>query len=194
MLIDNKLKGGDYKEFLEIMKLNMKIQGIEEDYFNRNEILYFDESGNDKYLQIKDDGKLNTNNYANVFVLGGVQAKTEITTAELYDYLNKDPKSSEIKSTKFLKGTFVDVLNKDNCSKILNLLYEKDWNIHFHATQVLYYGFVDIVDSLETENFLFVPEYKAMLYEVLKENPNDTIKLFKEYKYPDIKDNKKMIS
>jgi hypothetical protein len=61
--------------------------------------------------------------------------------------------------------------------------------------QILYYGFVDIVDSIDRfDANPFV--LKAELYKVLKKDPNVTISIFKKYKYPNIatKDIKNFLS
>nr|WP_289415300.1 DUF3800 domain-containing protein [Bacteroides intestinalis] len=160
----------------------MKAQGIDEMYIDKEETLYYDESGNVKHLIVK-DGKLNADSDT-VFVLGGVQADDIISLEELKTALGKNLEK-EIKSTKDLKGTFIEILRKDNFRKILQIIQDKGWHIHFCIVQVLYYGFVDIIDSicgLEFNPFAF----KAELYKVLKRNPNTTISIFKKYKYPNV--------
>jgi hypothetical protein len=154
------------------------------EYIERKETLYYDESGNDKHLIVK-DGKLNAP-YDAVFVLGGINAEDDISSDELKDYLgiNRD---KELKAKNDFKGTFTDVLRKKRVGNVLKLIDEKNWHIHFNAIQILYYGFVDIVDSingLEHDNY----EYKALLYNILKSNPEATVEHFKRYKYPNIKD------
>ena len=127
-------------------------------------------------------------------MLGGVQAEDAITIDELKIALKKNP-DNELKSTKDLKGSFIEILRKDNLRKILHLIHDKEWHIHFIIVQVLYYGFVDIVDSisgLEADPFTF----KAELYKVLKKYPDKTISIFKKYKYPNVsnKDKKNFLA
>ena len=113
-----------------------------------------------------------------------VQADDIISLEELKTALGKNLEK-EIKSTKDLKGTFIEILRKDNFRKILQIIQDKGWHIHFCIVQVFYYGFVDIIDSisgLECAPFAF----KAELYKVLKRNPNTTISIFKKYKYPNV--------
>lgn len=61
--------------------------------------------------------------------------------------------------------------------------------------QVFYYGFVDIVNSINELGFAPL-EFKAELYKVLKKDPNATTSIFKKYKYPNIatKDIKNFLS
>lgn len=70
-----------------------------------------------------------------------------------------------MKSTKDLKGSFIEILRKDNFRKILQLIQDKGWHIHFCIVQVLYYGFVDIVDSINGLGFAPL-EFKAELYKM----------------------------
>ena len=172
----------DYTEVSNSIRMMMKAQGIDEMYIDKEETLYYDESGNVKHLIVK-DCKLNADSDT-VFVLGGVHADDIISLEELKTALGKNLEK-EIKSTKDLKGTFIEILRKENFRKILQIIQDKGWHIHFCIVQVLYYGFVDIIDSicgLEFNPFAF----KAELYKVLKRNPNTTISIFKKYKYPNV--------
>lgn len=182
----------DYTEMSNIIRMMMKAQGVDEKYIDKEETLYYDESGNVKHLIVKGD-KLNADSDT-VFVLGGVQADDAISLEELKTALGKSSEK-EMKSTKDLKGSFVEILRKDNCRRILQLIQDKGWHIHFTVVQILYYGFVDIIDSidgLECDPFIF----KAELYKVLKKDPNATVSIFKKYKYPNVatKDIKNFLS
>lgn len=73
-----------------------------------------------------------------------------------------------MKSTKDLKGSFIEILRKDNFRKILQLIQDKGWHIHFSIVQILYYGFVDIVDSIDGLDVDLLFAFKAELYKVLK--------------------------
>lgn len=182
----------DYTEISNSIRLMMKAQGIDEKYIDKQETLYYDESGNIKHLIVK-EGKLNADSDT-VFVLGGVQANDIISLEELKTALGKSLEK-EMKSTKDLKGSFVEILRKDTFRSILQLIQDKGWHIHFSIVQILYYGFVDIIDSidgLEVDPFVF----KAELYKVLKKDPNTTVSIFKKYQYPNVakKDIKNFLS
>ena len=172
----------DYTEITNSIRMMIKAQGVDEKYIDKEETLYYDESGNVKHLIVK-EGKLNADSDT-VFVLGGVQADDTISLEELKKSLGKSLEK-EMKSTKDLKGSFIEILHKDNFRKILQLIQDKGWHIHFCVVQVLYYGFVDIVDSINGLEFAPL-EFKAELYKVLKKDPNATVSIFKKYKYPNI--------
>ena len=161
----------------------MKAQGVDEKYIDKEETLYYDESGNIKHLIVK-EGKLNADSDT-VFVLGGVQAEDTISLEELKTALGKSLEK-EMKSTKDLKGAFIEILRKDNFRKILQLIQDKGWHIHFSIVQILYYGFVDIVDSIDGLDVDLLFAFKAELYKVLKKDPNTTVSIFKKYKYPNV--------
>ena len=172
----------DYTEISNSIRMMKKAQGVDDKYIDKEETLYYDESGNVKHLIVK-AGKLNADSDT-VFVLGGVQADDTISLEELKTVLGKSLEK-EIKSTKDLKGSFIEILRKDNLRKILQLIQDKGWHIHFNIVQVLYYGFVDVVDSINGLGFAPL-EFKAELYKVLKKNPNATVSIFKKYKYPNV--------
>lgn len=77
----------DYTEVSNSIRMMMKAQGIDEMYIDKEETLYYDESGNVKHLIVK-DGKLNADSDT-VFVLGGVQADDIISLEELKTALGK---------------------------------------------------------------------------------------------------------
>ncbi len=173
----------DIKDLYDKISQLIEFQGYNE-YLERAETLYYDESGNDKHLIIKRD-LLNTN-YDAVFVLGGVQAENSLSINELKNSFGIDS-TKELKAKNELKGSFFDILKKVKVTTVLNLIEKNGWHIHFNAVQVLYYGFVDIVDSiegLESDSY----EFKAVLYDILKTRPNATVAHFKKFKYPNIKD------
>lgn len=135
----------DIKDLYDKISQLIEFQGYNE-YLERAETLYYDESGNDKHLIIKRD-LLNTN-YDAVFVLGGVQAENSLSINELKNSFGIDS-TKELKAKNDLKGSFFDILKKVKVTNVLNLIEKNGWHIHFNAVQVLYYGFVDIVDSIE---------------------------------------------
>lgn len=175
----------DYTEFSNLVINKCEESKISLDYLFREETLYYDETGNKKHLVIK-EGKLNADADL-VFVLGGIQTENTMPIHELKTIMGKH-QTTEIKSKKDLKGSFIEVLRKDNLKKILDLIKSKGWHIHFNVIQILYYAFVDIIDSIPSLSFYPV-EFKATLYRVLRNNCQYTVEHFKKYKYPNIKDN-----
>lgn len=172
----------DIKDLYVQISKSLEIQGYKE-FLEREETLYYDESGNDKHLVIKGE-KLNIN-YDSLFILGGVQSEDSLPTEELKDSLGI-VRTKELKAKNDLRGSFFDVLKKTKVTNVLKLIEKNEWHIHFNAVQVLYYGFVDIIDSIEgldSDPY----EYKAVLYDILKTTPDATVAHFKKYKYPNIK-------
>lgn len=173
-------------EYKTIRKIAL-IQGASIEDLEKKETLYYDETGNVKHLILKNES-LNAE-CDTVFVLGGIQAEDTISIESLKSRLGKQP-TTELKAKNDLKGDFIAILRKDNFRKILELIQEKKWHIHFSAAQILYYAFVDIVDSIKGTEICPM-EFKAELYQVLKKDCRKTVEHFKKYKYPNIKDSEK---
>lgn len=74
----------DIKELYGKISELLEIQGYKE-FLQREETLYYDESGNDKHLVIKGN-KLNTN-CDSVFILGGIQSEDSLSINGLKDSL-----------------------------------------------------------------------------------------------------------
>jgi len=181
-------KAMSYTELYKTIKENALNQGgVSIEHLERKETLYYDETENVKHLILK-NGSLNAA-FDTVFVLGGIQAEDTISIESLKSRLGKQP-TTELKAKKDLKGDFIAILRKDNFRQILELIQEKKWHIHFSAVQILYYAFVDIVDSIEGTG-ICPWEFKAELYQVLKKECRKTVEHFKKYKYPNIKDSEK---
>lgn len=176
----------DCTDLYEAIKIKALFSGCGIEQMESEETLYYDESGNVKHLILK-GGSLNAESDT-VFVLGGIQAEDTISIESLKSKLRKSRKSptSELKANKDLNGNFAAVLRKDNLRKILELIQEKKWHIHFTAVHVLYYGFVDIIDSIKGTEVCPL-ELKAELYQVLRKNLAKTVNHFQKYKYPNIK-------
>lgn len=178
----------DYTDLYNAIKMKIIATGITLDNLESDETLYYDESGNVKHLVVN-GGSLNADSDT-VFVLGGVQAEESISLSDLKTRLGKLP-TTEIKASRDLKGDFADILKKDNFRQILELIQENGWHIHFDAIHVLYYGFVDIIDSIDGTE-MSPQDFKAELYQVLRKDVDKTIDHFKKYKYPNIKNSQKV--
>ena len=179
----------DYTEVYKAIKAKALISGASIEQLESEETLYYDESGNVKHLILK-GGSLNAESDT-VFVLGGVQAEDSISLDNLKSRLGRQS-TTELKAKKDLKGDFVAILRKDNFCQILELIQEKEWHIHFCAVHILYYGFVDIVDSIKGTE-ISPWEFKAELYQVLRKDCVKTINHFKKYNYPNIKEEQKEV-
>ena len=174
----------DYTEAYNATRDMAIAQGVSEEQFDRHETLYYDETDNVKHLVMLPSKSVNAAENT-CFVLGGIQAEDVISDDELHIVLGKTP-GKELKSTKDLRGTFVDILRKENMSRVLNLIDDKGWHIHFLMVQVWYYAFVDIIDSICDDVEMTYP-YKAILYKILKASPSETVELLGRFHYPDVK-------
>lgn len=179
----------DYSIIYKMNRMMALAQGVSEEKYDKAETWYYDETDNVKHLVLLPDKRVNASDNA-CFVLGGIQAEDTITDEELHTALGKEP-GRELKSTKDLRGTFEEILRKDVFQKTLELIENKGWNVHFIMVQVWYYAFVDLIDSI-CDDVLFVHNLKAILYKILKTTPEETVKLFGKYHYPDIKDKDKL--
>lgn len=177
----------DYSEHYRIARMTALSQGIRPDQFEKAETWYYDETDNVKHL-VYENKRVNASENT-IFVLGGIQAEDSITDDELHSFFGKEP-GKELKANKDLRGTFSEILRKEAFSNTLKILEEKGWNIHFISVQVWYYGFVDIVDSINDDiNVSFA--LKAILYKILKSSPDDTVRIFGRFHYPNIMDKDK---
>lgn len=169
--------------FCEWLKLRALECGVMPECISRKETLYYDESGNIKHLIVKGT-KLNNQNEDEIFVLGGVRADECISKEELKVWLGRTS-DLEKKANHDLKGDFSAILTKENFSKIMHLIQDKGWHIHLSIVQILYYAYVDIIDSID--GLQDAPmEYKAVLYEALRLDIQRTVDHFRRYKYPNI--------
>lgn len=145
--------------------------------------LYYDETGNDNVVRIV-NGKLNLNDPNQVFVLGGLLADSAISLSELKDRLGRDT-DGEVKSGRFLGDSFVGMLERENFSKLMDLIEDEKWHIHLFVAQPLYYGLVDIVDSIENHVGDF--ELKQALFDVVRADLVKAVRVLDKFEYPDIK-------
>ncbi|MDO5481913.1 MAG: DUF3800 domain-containing protein [Bacteroidaceae bacterium] len=180
----------DYSRVYQLNRLMALAQGVSEEQYDKKETWYYDETDNVKHLVLLPEKRVNASENA-CFVLGGVQAEDIVSDDELHTALGKEP-GRELKSTKDLRGSFVEILRKDAFKRTFDLVESKRWNVHFIMVQVWYYAFVDVIDSI-CDDVMLAHNLKAILYRILKSSPEETVKLFGKYRYPDIKDKDKIV-
>jgi hypothetical protein len=160
-----------------------KVLQLSPEYRNRKETLYYDETDNYKQVRIKNNGDLNIKTDA-CYVLGGIQAENDISAVEMHGTLFK---KKELKASRDLKGDFIAIMRKPVVEHFLQWAYSQRWCFHFFMIQLIYYSFVDIVDSLiDDENRIF--EYKAFLFQVFKSDIDSAKNMLRKYKYPNVQD------
>ncbi|MEO9868830.1 DUF3800 domain-containing protein [Ekhidna sp.] len=157
---------------------------------------FYDETNNIRRFYLKHDG-FNVTNDTN-FVIGGVLLEgvesTKIDTSTLFNGLNLQKSSNELKLKHLAKGDFVNCLKYDRLNYFLKWLYYSDLYIHYSNINLLYYSLVDIVDSAvsNSEEVLelgsgFIRMLKNTLYKVVMKEKEKVVQLFFRYQYPNIK-------
>lgn len=180
---------GPKKDFDITLQCNFKRNmmesfGFPPEYYEREETLYFDEAGNQHSVNTK-GGRLNImTSPEEIFVLGGVQSEEKISVADFLREILYTGKH-ELKSVKYFDGDYGNVLRKEHAKRFLEYVIKHNLHAHYMMVQLLYFGFVDIVDSVSGDMERSLPR-KEMLSLVLSENLLDTVKLFVRYTYPDV--------
>lgn len=152
--------------------------------------IFYDETNNCRKFYLRDTS-FNTNPC--VFVLAGIATHFRskyIDPTELKKILKIQKTAKEIKHHHIVKGSLEQILTSEKLKLFLNWLNSQDdIFIHYSAIDLFYFSTVDIIDSIispESVFFVFCPKFKSDLYQVLKLEEEETIKLFNKYKYPAI--------
>lgn len=180
---DSSRRVVDCTKFVDIQRLHTERCGLDPKLNLMQQSLYYDETGNDNGVRIA-NGKLNLGDPNQIFVLGGLLADNAISLSELKERLGRNT-DGEVKSGKFLGDSFVKMLEGENLSKLMNVIETEKWHIHFFVVQPLYYGLVDIVDSLENHFGDF--GLKQALFDVVRADLVNAVRLLDRFEYPDIK-------
>ena len=154
--------------------------------------LYYDETNNIRKLHIKPEG-LNVRR-PECFVLGGVAhsgAAKSFDIEGLRSSLNVQKNADEIKLKHLGKGSFLDLLKSRKLSEFLDWLESEGLLLHFQVLDVMYWSFVDIIDSIVTELdqpmlVAMSPNLKNDLYSALRSDLDHTVSILNAYDYPDV--------
>jgi Protein of unknown function (DUF3800) len=156
---------------------------------------FYDETNNHRTVYLK-DGRLNIDKDDN-FTLGGVlfpnENLPELSIDELKSILNLQPTVKEVKFNHIAHGNFLTCLKSQKLKMFLRLLLDKGFFLHYTTINTFYFSIVDILDSLffefdkSQDIFNMYYEIKAIFYELLKNNINNTYSILEKYNYPDIK-------
>lgn len=180
----------DYSKFRKYTKAQLSYLLGRGDYIDGNFILYYDETNNVKKFLLK-EGKNKFNvSPDTIFVLGGVEANSGISFADLRDTLALQSNVKEIKSYNVYDGQLPDCLKSNKLEIVLDLLISKGWHIHFQSLNLLYWSIVDILDSIDGFSMQppeIVNGLKAMLYRIMKSDVHFFYNFVLRYKYPGLK-------
>ncbi len=178
------------------------------DEFDRDEkfTFYYDESNFcGKFYHREKDGAYEFNSDMDKdFILAGIVSENPAIAIDKKDLLQRLGIQETIKEIKFKsqfsEGDFISTIHKKRSYELLRFIDEKGLFIHIAQVNVFYYAVVDIVDSiLDT---IELDEYaqsefqgdlryannhlKQLIYKTLHEKADDTLRIFREYGYPDI--------
>jgi hypothetical protein len=178
-----------FHDFTAIRKATIEMasfNNVGRDCFDTTDSLYFDETGNIKLFRLSEERFNNPEDTH--FVLGGIEAKNDTTTAELLSLFHRQSNAPEIKSKAVFNGDFTCILKNRYLADFLQYCIDKEWHIHFTAINALYYSVVDIVDSMDIKELSYINEAKTYLYNVLKSDFHDTVEMMNIYNYPDLQE------
>ncbi len=158
-------------------------------------ILYYDETNNYRKFRLTESG-MNNNAEYQYYILGGIG----VCGSDIFDEdkLNKElnlPLNTEVKFKYFSKGKkdFLDALSSVRFNKLFKFLHEdKKIVFHFSIVNYIYYITIDIIDSAlnryNDANMYYMMHFalKNVLYEIIKENLDDFIKILIKYNFPNI--------
>ena len=183
----------DYTAIRECTKMNVAKCGGNLDSIDKKLHLYYDETNNIKKFKLKEEDKKFNVSSDTIFVLGGIEANDCVSFEYIRDLLSLQPNVTEVKSNHIYKGNFSECMKSYKLEKILDLLLEKHWRIHFQSLNLLYWSIVDIIDSIEVirNKTSLVYDLRAMLYRIMKNDRESFLDMVLKYRYPDV-DNTKL--
>lgn len=180
----------DYSELRLKLKLLLRQQEISPCMIDHQYKLYYDETGNIKKFYLDEQGKPNVENDP-IFVLGGLEGKSEEDLEYFKNSFNLQNNILEIKSKYLTKTSFEDTLDHRSLNKYLDLILSKGWHAHFVSLNFRYWSLVDILDSVnyfKELNYELQNEVKAVLYRISQIQGEDFYRFLARYNYPDIND------
>lgn len=158
---------------------------------------YYDETGNCGKLILTDDGVNDKTALECDFILGGVAFDGEHCPADTGQLLQDLKLQSSIKELKFkhiARGgkIFLEFMGNNRVTTYMEWLYNSRLYIHYATVNNLYYGLVDLVDSIweYRPEFAFSMEWaqdlKSKLYHFCMEYLDEILPLLHKYQFPNI--------
>jgi len=170
---------------LEIELHNFK--NIDNEY-----IFYYDETNNLRKFWFKNENKFNIPipDLSKNFVLGGVahlKSKINFDTDTLKTNLKLPKTAKEMKLTYIAKGDFLSCLKSKKLEIFLDWMISNDLFLHYSNLNILYWSAIDILESMIPQELLQIHmELKTILYEFIKIDLNNFVKILYKYEYPNI--------
>ncbi|NBN62049.1 hypothetical protein GWJ07_20920 [Proteus sp. G2639] len=181
----------DVNKHREMLIQHHDLQNTDEVY-----TFYYDETNNIRKLYLKDSG-FNVNKTDN-FILAGILHKGLSTDSDysiLFQMLNLQGSTHELKLKHIAKGNFLDMLKSDKLLIILNWLIENKFYIHYFNLNIVYWSVIDIIDSLigELHHPFYIMNHmslKSDFYELVNSNSDIFLNALHEFSYPNIPEEK----
>jgi len=182
-------------EVNDLREMSIIMYSLNKAKMNQGYKFYYDETNNVKKLILKEH---TLNNQVNKhFVLGGIVMNNDTLQTddsifnELKSKCNLQDNINEIKSHHIYNGLFEDCLKSKKLTVILEWLLENQIPIHFTRVNLFYYGIVDIIDSICTDDSFKKYDTRFLkneLYTLAKKDISGLINLMYRYNYPNIID------
>lgn len=173
---------------------NIQMHGLKN--VDKNYTFYYDETNNPKKFRITSEG-FNVSE-SDFFILGGIVYRSESHIPDekvdaLFAKLITQHNMKEIKFRQASNGAkdFYSTMKAKKIALVLKWLEENNIWIHYSYRDNLYYGIVDLIDTLEDIFLLpfgIVVKMKTVLYKYIKLDQEGFINILRSYNYPNISD------
>lgn len=179
-------------DYTEIRKLAIEFSGLSgmDDTYT----FYYDETNNSRKFRITEKG-FNSSKDED-FVIGGLVYEGEnrqFNLDKLFQLFKLQSNVKEVKRQHIAPGkTFLECINSPKLRLLLKWILDNDVYIHFMAMNNLYFGIVDIVDSLTDDTKLsalpldYISLMKNVLYKYINADIEYIHSIFLKYNYPNI--------
>lgn len=184
------------KEIIDTTTLMHELHGLNP--FDKNYYFYFDETNNIRKFILKPSNELKVNKKEALqadFILGGVCFENAPDCDELFNFFENQGIVEELKSKYlFRHNNFQYDFKGDRVTTLLKW-FEENQNVYLHYAieNNLYFGLVDIVDSLLNDYPQMIEMHfhlKDALFRICKLYQDDVLNLLGQYEYPNVsKDN-----
>ena len=181
-------------DFSEIREMTIAFSGLS--HMDNEYMFFYDETNNSRLFRITETD-FNASKDED-FVLGGLvyEGKHKAFDMEkLLQSLRLQPTMKEVKRKHIAPGnSFLECVNSRKLQTLLEWIIENKIYIHFMAMNNLYYGVVDIVDSLIADTELsglpweYITHMKNALYKYINADIAYIHEVFLHYGYPNIAD------
>lgn len=173
---------------IDELRKNSNFQNI--DLCDKELTFFYDEAMNAGKFWLTQEGINNKKALTHDFVLAGIMYEKEPEGIEdLFKKLNLQ--AGELKYANYTKNKSIEkIISSKRVTLILDWILNNNVYIHYTILNFLYYGLVDIIDSIIPENLInMIFDLKTTLYEYCKLNLDELFIILYKYSFPNIKQN-----